>query len=180
MHDDASPPAVGRRAFLAGAVGATGAATAATTVAAEEDTDENGGVEEIEIGDNYFDPDYLEIEPGTTVRWVWVGDILHNVEPTGQPDDANWEGHTDLIDEGEYEHTFEVLGTYEYTCTPHPGMDGVIEVVEEVADAPAEPIGPLVPDEAFTLAIGTGFALVATLGFAYVFLKYGSGTPPDE
>ena len=31
-------------------------------------------------------------------------------------------------DSGEYEHSFEEPGTYEYVCTLHAGMDGVVEV----------------------------------------------------
>ena len=150
-----------RREFLLGAVGAGGAAAAVGGQAsaspspaagrhpgelrwwdgrlAQQDNAENDGpVEEIEVGDNYFDPEELTIEVGTTVRWVWVGDIDHNVNPTSQPDDADWDGHPDLQREGEYEFTFEVVGTYEYTCDPHPGMDGVIEVVE--ADEPEEEV----------------------------------------
>ena len=198
-----------RREFLLGAVGAGGAAAAVGGQAsaspspaagrhpgelrwwdgrlAQQDNAENDGpVEEIEVGDNYFDPEELTIEVGTTVRWVWVGDIDHNVNPTSQPDGADWEGHPELQTEGEYEFTFTVPGVYEYTCDPHPGMDGRIEVVEEVAPpAPAPPefdpheVG--VPLQKHFIGIATFFAIALTIVFTFYVLKYGetphSGSP---
>lgn len=80
-----------------------------------------------------FDPARVEVEPGTTVRWEWDSDH-HNVSPTSIPEDAEWKGHPEVADRGtEYEHTFEVPGTYEYECEPHAvaGMTGTIVVREE-------------------------------------------------
>lgn len=84
-------------------------------------------------GDLLFEPERVEIEPGTTVRWVWNSDG-HNVEPVSVPDDADWNGHPEIGDRGnEYEYTFDVPGTYEYECEPHAvaGMTGTIVVSGE-------------------------------------------------
>lgn len=145
---------------------------------ADNGEDEPGPTEVIELGDNWFDPDQLTIEPGTTVEFVWVGSNQHNIVVESQPEGSDWEGHPDLTADGEHAHTFEILGEYEINCTPHPGMDGIIEVVEDAGAAEPE-VAPAIPDEAMTLGIATGFGLVATLGFAYVFLKFG-GEGPEE
>ncbi|MFP9192053.1 plastocyanin/azurin family copper-binding protein [Natronosalvus vescus] len=184
-----------RRLFLAGAAGTAVAAGASASGLAQEDEgdegdeddengDENGnggggGTEFVEVGDNYYDPDSLTIEPGTTVVWEWVGEADHNVEPTEQPDDADWEGHTDLKADGDYEHTFDVEGSYDYVCTPHVGVGMVasIEVTEDagaVADGPAD----LVPDAAWTLLIATVAGMVSTLSLVYFFMRYG-GEPAE-
>ncbi|WP_425461900.1 DUF4397 domain-containing protein [Natronosalvus hydrolyticus] len=81
-------------------------------------------------GQNSFDPDTLEIEAGTTVRFTWDSSG-HNVSPVSMPDGADWEGEPSISDAGhEHEHTFEVTGRYEYVCDPHEGagMTGEIHV----------------------------------------------------
>lgn len=147
----------------------------------DDEPAETNDIVTVELVDYAFEPGTdqpLTIEPGTTVQFVWITDT-HNIVLLEQPDESDWGGVEAIEDAGfEHEHTFEVEGTYEFVCVPHEalGMFGTIEVVADV-DAPGEPVGPQVPEEAMTLAIGTTFALVATLGFAYVFLKYGSGGP---
>lgn len=184
MTDDRDLAAVGRRGFLAGATAAA-TATAATGVAAQED-DENDGDDDVvtvELGDYYYEPGTdspLEITPGTTVRFVWITDT-HNIVLLDQPEESEWDGVEEIYDAGhEYEFTFEVEGTYEFVCVPHEGlgMFGTI-IVDEDAGEDVEVL-PDIPPEAMTLGIATSFALVATLGFAYVFLKYGGGAPPEE
>lgn len=95
------------------------------------DDDDGGETHEVTVGpdgDLSFDPDSLSIDAGDTVEFVWDSDG-HDIEVTDAPDDSDWDGVSDLQDEGyTHEHTFEVEGTYEYTCTPHDGMDGTITV----------------------------------------------------
>ncbi|MFP8956832.1 plastocyanin/azurin family copper-binding protein [Natrialbaceae archaeon A-CW3] len=100
------------------------------------DDEENGDEPEAETvvvgpdGDHRFDPDTLEIDPGTTVEFVWE-DSGHNIAVTDQPEEGDWEGVSELADEGHtHEHTFEIDGQYEYICEPHAdgGMEGVILV----------------------------------------------------
>ena len=67
-----------------------------------------------------FEPDQIDIAVGDTVNWEWVGNEPHNVVG----DDFS----SEIQQEGSFEYTFEEEGTYQYTCTIHPGMDGVVEV----------------------------------------------------
>ena len=171
-----------RRGFLTTAAGTVAAAGAAGTATAQE-----GGSEEViggPGGDLVFSPgtdEALQITPGTTVEFVWASDN-HNSVVDSQPDDAGWEGHEEIENtDFTYEHTFETLGTYEYYCAPHEtaGMVGTIEVVESIeTEAPANL--PEVPDTAKTLGVATTFAMVATLGLAFFFLKYGGDYEIDD
>lgn len=117
-----------RRWFLKAAGATVMTTTLAGCMGDGDDGNGDNGAEVVDIVDIDFEPAELTIETGTTVRWEWQGDLDHNVNPTSQPDDADWEGHTDLKADGDYEYTFEVAGTYEYTCDPHAGMDGTIIV----------------------------------------------------
>jgi len=139
-----------------------------------------GGTETVEVGDNYYEPEDLTIEPGTTVLWEWVGEADHNVDPDDdQPEGADWEGHPELISDGEYEYTFEVEGTYDYVCTPHVGvgMVGSIEVTEDadeqaaVADVDIDELG--IPIQKHFVGIASFLAIFVSFVFTFYLLKYG-------
>ncbi|MFT4957301.1 MAG: plastocyanin, partial [Halobacteriales archaeon] len=144
MNSGDDDESLSRRGFLtavssgaAVAVGAGGAA--AQTDGEETTTDEGREAPKKEVivgpgGELVFDPDELEITPGTTVEWVWDSDN-HNIVVDEQPEGAGWEG-TDggpatTYDTGHStEFTFETEGTYEYACEPHrsAGMLGTVVV----------------------------------------------------
>jgi plastocyanin len=140
-----------------------------------------GGSEEVIVGPGgnlVYEPEDLQVTPGTTVNFVWDSDG-HNVVPDSQPEGADWDGTGDasqLFDTGyEYSHTFETLGTYEYVCTPHAsaGMVGTIEVVESIS-TPAPASGPPeIPDSAKTLGIAATIGMASTLGLAYFLMRFG-------
>ena len=68
-------------------------------------------------------PDRVTIVAGDTVTWVWDdGSVAHDIDGDGFS--------TELQTEGEFEHTFDDPGTYEYRCTVHPPMTGEVIVVE--------------------------------------------------
>lgn len=141
---------------------------------------------EVGAGSNQvaFAPTNIWIEPGTTVNFEWVSNG-HNVLPNSQPEGAGWEGSGDALeDEGfSYSHTFETGGMYTYYCQPHEqlGMKGAIAVGSEVETETIEPpsTGPQVPDSAKSLGVAAGFAMAATLGLSYLFLKYGGRGEPE-
>lgn len=93
---------------------------------------------ELAFGPFAFTPRVVKVSPGTTVRWVWTGNPWDLVAP-GEPwahDVASFEksGNThEFISEfqgtGEFEHTFEEVGTNLYFCHPHgyPFHDGELE-----------------------------------------------------
>jgi plastocyanin len=78
-------------------------------------------------GGNFFSPSSFTINPGDTVRWVWVNGH-HNTSgyslPTGAP---SLYGNITSIDTT-FEYVPSVSGLYKYTCTHHSGMDGVFFV----------------------------------------------------
>lgn len=157
------------------------------------DTDGGGGgggggpTEEVAVGPGgslVFEPETLEITPGTTVDFVWESDN-HNVVVDEQPEEADWsgtEGAPDVTyDTGhEYSHTFDTLGTYEYACEPHrsAGMLGTIEVVEELSQPAAaggeQELHDLgVPIQAHWVGTATILMIFMSLMFTFYVLKYG-------
>ena len=177
-----------RRQFLrtAGAVGAAAAATAPASAQEDDDAEDDaaddeeqavaGGTETVIVGpdgDFSYDPSPLEIPPGTTVVFEWDSPN-HNVNPTEQPEDADWEGRPEIVDDPyTYEDTFPGEGEYEYVCDPHVagGMIGEI-VVDPDAGQPAD-VGPTMPAAAMSIGIGVGAALTSTIALTLFFLKYG-------
>lgn len=86
---------------------------------------EGAEVVEVEIGEFEFGPGEMRIPVGTTVRWV-------NKDPVGHTT-AGREGEwrSPLLGPSEsYEFTFTTPGRYDYFCTLHPYMEGVLVVTE--------------------------------------------------
>jgi plastocyanin len=74
----------------------------------------------VRVEDNKFEPKTVEVAPGDTVTWEFVGNSAHNVTFDDE--------HSDLMKDGSYERTFDEEGSFDYTCTVHPGMAGTVEV----------------------------------------------------
>jgi plastocyanin len=82
------------------------------------------GATTIRVGDSWFDPPVSQVTTGTTVTFVWDdGGEDHNVVFTDGP-------ASEVIATGTYARTFTDPGSYDYTCTLHPFMDGRVLVVE--------------------------------------------------
>jgi plastocyanin len=76
------------------------------------------------VTDSWFTPPVSQITSGATVTFVWAEDASdHNVVFDDGP-------ASEVISSGSYERTFAAPGTYDYTCTLHPFMDGRILVVD--------------------------------------------------
>jgi plastocyanin len=95
----------------------------------------------------------------------------------GDPDSG------DIAGGESFEHTFEVEGSYGYFCVPHESA-GMVASVEVAAGGGGNgggdgdggnggPVVPDVPDVAKTLAVAATGTLLAVVGLAYLFLKYG-------
>jgi plastocyanin len=70
-----------------------------------------------------FRPARLEVEIGTTVEWTNTGQVVHTVTAEDRSFDSG------EIEPGNRRSiTFSRPGTYNYLCTPHPFMRGVIVV----------------------------------------------------
>lgn len=78
------------------------------------------GVTEVAVRDDFFAPAAIEVPAGTTVTWQWDDDNQHNV--------VGDEFASPVQTEGEFAHTFEGPGTYDYRCTLHGGMNGEVVV----------------------------------------------------
>ena len=73
----------------------------------------------VTIGDDFFvrkgRPPTVTVTRGTTVRWVWRGDHVHNVTVTRGP----VKFHSSVKDHGSYGKTLNRVGTYRIVCSVH-------------------------------------------------------------
>jgi plastocyanin len=73
-------------------------------------------------GSPSFTPGNLSVARGTLVKWENTDTVAHTVvSSTGL-----FKG--DLGPSGAFEHQFDAAGSFPYTCTNHPGMNGTITV----------------------------------------------------
>jgi plastocyanin len=79
----------------------------------------------VRVVDNEFQPKTAEVGVGDTVTWRFEGNSAHNVSG----DDFS----SELMKDGEFEHTFDEEGEFDYVCTVHPGMAGTIIVSDSAA-----------------------------------------------
>lgn len=89
----------------------------------DDDTAETAEPGTVFVTDNEFNPNDIEVSAGDTVTWRFEGAAVHNVTF----DDDAYEA-SENTKEGTHEQTFEEAGSFSYTCTLHPGMDGTVSV----------------------------------------------------
>lgn len=90
------------------------------------------------MGNNYFDPIGLHVEPGTTVRFeLAAGSHSATAYPDRIPAGAT-AFDSGTISEGSFEYTFDEPGTYDYYCIPHKSIGMVGRVVVGEPGGPAE------------------------------------------
>jgi plastocyanin len=81
------------------------------------------GPQQIEMGDDVFQPALLTVTAGTKVTWVNKGHKAHTVVSNDKLFDSG------LVNiDGQFSHTFDAPGTYPYHCAPHAKMVGQIIV----------------------------------------------------
>jgi plastocyanin len=75
--------------------------------------------------DNRFEPSTINVQPGTTVRWINYGKHSHTVTAT----DGRWDSG-DIKPGASYSATFKQAGTYYFYCRHHTQdrMQGTIVV----------------------------------------------------
>lgn len=78
----------------------------------------------IDVGDDYFSPELVNIKRGDVIRWVW-NDLNHD------PHDVNLVSGPNGVDRGDFNtgslpavgftfsRRFVVPGTYSFTCSVH-------------------------------------------------------------
>lgn len=112
----------------------------------------------ISMGNNFFDPIGIRVEPGTTVRFeIEAGTHSATAYDNRIPSEAT-SFDSGVISEGGFEHTFDTPGTYDYYCIPHQSMGMVGRIVVGKPGGPAED-GPIpdgtVPDSETIVNQGT-------------------------
>lgn len=123
-----------RRQFLGllggGAIGSTEISTTASAQEQEPPV--------VSMGNSYFDPIGLHVEPGTTVRFeIEAGSHSATAYEDRIPAAAT-PFESGVLSQGGFEHTFGVSGTYDYYCILHESMGMVGRIVIGEPGGPAE------------------------------------------
>lgn len=78
---------------------------------------------ELDISKFAFAPKEINIAPGTTIAWTNRDDSPHTVAS-----DDNSFASKGLDTDDKFEHKFDREGDFNYICTVHPFMTGVVHV----------------------------------------------------
>ncbi|TBW36802.1 amicyanin [Siculibacillus lacustris] len=106
------------------AVGAPGVAPASAADALPTALSAGIGTVAVRIDNFTFTPTDITVTAGTTVTWTNGDDIPHTVVAS----DRSFRSPVLDTDEG-FSFTFTAIGTFEYFCSLHPHMVGIIRVV---------------------------------------------------
>ena len=81
----------------------------------------------VQVGDDFFNPDKLNVSKGTKVKFKWVGSDQHNVVKKSGPGGDFGSSITD--ERGvNLTHKFSKSGTYKLICTIHEQMKMKVSV----------------------------------------------------
>ncbi len=85
-----------------------------------------GKTAHVEMKDISFQPDSVTVAKGGTVTWTNEDSVGHDVTA----DDGSFKSGDPggIGGGGEFEHTFDEAGSFEYVCSVHPGMEGTVVV----------------------------------------------------
>ncbi len=111
----------------------------------------------IDIEGACFLPTIRHADPGESITFVNRDSFPHNISGTG------W-GHYDDLEQGDrYQMSFADPGMYAFSCTLHPGMNGIIVVGDHVREPPADTAASISTTEPAT---GTGWVTAGGIGLA--------------
>jgi plastocyanin len=81
-----------------------------------------GATKTVRVDDDFFVRDgsipTVTVKKGTTVKWVWRGDVVHNVVVEKGP--QKFSSRTQS--KGTFKRKMRKRGLYSIVCTIHPGM----------------------------------------------------------
>ena len=81
-----------------------------------------------EDGQIYYDPETLDVAIGTTVEWNNADVTVHTVT-SGKAPETDGIFDSEMMSTGDtFEFTFTDVGTFDYFCTFHPWMVGIVNV----------------------------------------------------
>ncbi len=113
---------------------------------------------------NCFDPDVINVAPGTTVEWENNDKVSHTVT-SGNPSD-NQTGtifDSSLIAAGkDFSFTFNNPGTYNYFCQVHPWMTGQVIVGAAAASSTTSSNTPSAPSTMSNMNMSSGTTMSST------------------
>lgn len=121
-----------RRQFL----GIVGASTVASTGFAQSANAQETPI--VEMGNNYFDPIGLRVDPGTTVQFELTAGAHSATAYADRIPEGASAFDSGTISDGSFEYTFETPGTYDYYCIPHKSIGMVGRIVVGSPGGPAE------------------------------------------
>ncbi|MFM1727835.1 plastocyanin/azurin family copper-binding protein [Prescottella soli] len=113
-------------ALIAGIALAATISGCSTDTAADAPTDSDKALT-VQVANMAYTPASVTISVGQTVTWVFDDrGTPHDVVGLG---DAKSVLRSPLLTSGTWEFTFTAPGTYNYTCSLHPDMLGVVNVI---------------------------------------------------
>jgi plastocyanin len=88
----------------------------------------------VDVIDFEFTPKTVQIDPGDTVTWSFKGPTEHTATSARSERFVRFDSR--LKDAGEsFQRTFDQPGRFNYVCTPHPFMTGVVQVGRDTVSA---------------------------------------------
>ena len=84
----------------------------------------------VTVDDDFFRPKRSTVASGDRVRWVWRGEVEHNVRFRRVPRRVSRRPGSRLKVRGTFSRKFRKRGRYTYVCTIHEdlGMTGSVKV----------------------------------------------------
>lgn len=84
----------------------------------------------VRVDDDFFRPKRIAVSSGDRVRWVWRGEVEHNVRFRRVPRGTSRRPSSKLMSRGSFSRKFRKRGRYTYVCTIHEdlGMTGSVKV----------------------------------------------------
>src|SRR3954447_5147579 len=119
------PLALACLALVAAGCGSSNDNSSSDTSGQDATPSANGDGTSIDMKNIQFSPREQTVKVGEKVTWVNQDDVDHNVTSTGGPLKFS---SKDYGKGDTFTYTPTKAGTVEYTCTLHPGMDGVLKV----------------------------------------------------
>lgn len=78
----------------------------------------------VRLKDSYFAPSRVTLTRGRSVRFVWAGELLHNLVGPGIPGRLE----DPVTRRRPFTRVFRRRGVVRFTCSIHPGMDMTVRV----------------------------------------------------